>query len=490
LALDSIPDVASISINTPNLHYLPAMLLNQLGEKLDQDVFIPTSEPSGDIFCKVERDSDGNSPLKKRTSSFEPHLESIKSDIRSALINMKSNACPMAMRVAWHASGTYNKLNSTGGSDGATMRFEPEFSDGANAGLTMMIDMLKPVKDKNPQVSTADIWALAGACGIEFLGGPKIPFAFGRSDAHGAEKGCPAMVIPENGRLPDASQGAQHLRDVFYRQGFNDREIVALSGGHTLGRCHHVRSGYDGPWTDNPLGFDNSYFKNLMNLDWQLRQWSGKEQYEDVATKRLVMLPTDMALRTDPIFAAIAREYADSQDVFFKDFAIAFSKLLHNGCKIKPEALRPAAPVTPVAQPKSMQKACPKTASREKAGLEFREYAMHGSTERMKPWRALADVHEQESNSGRTALHKAAFWGHIETITYLLDDCKLNPNVQDFSGDTALHDAVRFGHAPLVEKLLKSGADKKIVNKDGKNAEALAAEYGKQAISTMLAKSR
>ncbi len=45
---------------------------------------------------------------------------------------------------------------------------------------------------------------------------------------------------PPNGRLPDASQGAQHLRDVFYRMGFNDQEIVALSGAHTLGRCHQV----------------------------------------------------------------------------------------------------------------------------------------------------------------------------------------------------------------------------------------------------------
>lgn len=27
---------------------------------------------------------------------------------------------------------------------------------------------------------------------------------------------------------------------------FNDQEIVALSGAHTLGRCHLARSGYDG----------------------------------------------------------------------------------------------------------------------------------------------------------------------------------------------------------------------------------------------------
>ncbi len=59
------------------------------------------------------------------------------------------------------------------------------------------------------------------------------------------------------GFLPDASQGADHLRKVFYRMGFNDKEIVALSGAHTLGRCHEVRSGFDGPWTHAPLRFDN-----------------------------------------------------------------------------------------------------------------------------------------------------------------------------------------------------------------------------------------
>lgn len=46
---------------------------------------------------------------------------------------------------------------------------------------------------------------------------------------------------------------------------------------------------------------------------------------------------------------------------------------------------------------------------------------------------------------------------------------------------------VRFGHAPLVKKLLASGADKTITNKAGKDAEALAIEYGKQDIAASLA---
>lgn len=48
-------------------------------------------------------------------------------------------------------------------------------------------------------------------------------------------------AVPAGGRLPAADKGnpmatAQGLRDVFYRMGFNDREIVALSGAHALGR--------------------------------------------------------------------------------------------------------------------------------------------------------------------------------------------------------------------------------------------------------------
>ena len=148
------------------------------------------------------------------------------------------------------------------------MRFEPEKSDDANKGLGIVRDLLEPIKKRHPEISYADLYVLGGAAAIEFLGGPKIDVKFGRSDATRASL-CPVL----NGRLPDASQGAKHLRDVFYRMGFNDRDIVALSGAHTLGRCHSVRSGFDGPWTNNPLRFDNNYFKVLMGLEWAPRDW-------------------------------------------------------------------------------------------------------------------------------------------------------------------------------------------------------------------------
>lgn len=393
-----------------------------------------------------------------------PNADALKSEIRAAVINRKANACPMVVRLAWHASGTYDQRDNSGGSNGATMRFDPEASDDANKGLHIVRDMLYLVKKNNPDVTYADLWTYAGCCAVEFMGGPSIPFSFGRTDAPNGSH-CPSL-----GRLPDGNLGAQHLRDVFYRMGFNDREIVCLSGAHTLGRCHQVRSGFDGPWTRHPLRFDNTYFKNLLNLEWKPREWDGPLQYEDVLTGELMMLPTDMALTTDAEFRKYAQMYAQDEKLFFEDFAATFAKLLSLGTKCHPK------------KPELK----PRLSEREYASHEFREAAMHGSLETVKRYAAQADVHGAEPTSGRTALHKAAFWGHIDTVRYLLEECGLSINAVDFNGDTALHDAVRFGHKGVVEYLLSRGTDITIKNRDGKDPLGLALQYEKREIMDML----
>lgn len=35
--------------------------------------------------------------------------------------------------------------------------------------------------------------------------------------------------------------GVSHLRDIFYRMGLSDKDIVALSGGHTLVMFLHLQ---------------------------------------------------------------------------------------------------------------------------------------------------------------------------------------------------------------------------------------------------------
>ena len=158
---------------------------------------------------------------------------------------------PMMVRLAWHCAGTYDVKSGTGGSDGATMRFKPESEHGGNAGLQHARALLEPVKRAHPNVSYADLYVYAGVLAVEACGGPTVGFRPGRSDALKATPPEQDKRFTPDGRLPGADAGdhgkektAQHIRDIFYRMGFNDQEIVALSGAHALGRCHTDRSGY------------------------------------------------------------------------------------------------------------------------------------------------------------------------------------------------------------------------------------------------------
>ncbi|RPD57600.1 cytochrome c peroxidase [Lentinus tigrinus ALCF2SS1-7] len=231
---------------------------------------------------------------------------------------------PVVVRLAWHSSGTYDKETNTGGSNYATMRFEPEATHGANAGLKVARDVLEPIKQEFPWISYGDLWTLAGVTAIQELGGPKIPWRPGRID------GFAAQCTPD-GRLPDASQGADHVRNIFYRMGFNDQEIVALIGAHALGRCHSDRSGFEGPWTFSPTSVTNEFYKLLLNEKWVWKKWNGPKQLEDKTTHSLMMLPTDYVLTQDKSFKKWVKAYADSEDLWFKDFSAAVSRLFELG---------------------------------------------------------------------------------------------------------------------------------------------------------------
>ncbi|CAL5220123.1 g2078 [Coccomyxa viridis] len=232
---------------------------------------------------------------------------------------------PILVRLAWHSSGSYDKASGTGGSNGATMRFPAEKGIDANKGLNIAQDLLEPIKKQFPWISYSDLWTLAGAVAIEELGGPHIKWRPGRKDVDDETK------CPPDGRLPDAAKGPPHLRDIFYRMGFNDQEIVALSGAHALGRCHRDRSGFEGPWNHSPTTFSTEYFRLLLEEKWIPRKWDGPKQYTDASTKELMMLPTDMALIWDKKFKPYVELYAKDQDRFFEDFSAAFSRLLELG---------------------------------------------------------------------------------------------------------------------------------------------------------------
>ena len=214
------------------------------------------------------------------------------SAVRKELLLMMDNPswddgslAPIFIRLAWHSSGTYDKETATGGSNGAGMRFATEAGDPENAGLATARAFLEPLKRRFPAVTYSDLWILAAYVGIEHTGGPVMEFTPGRADYDGEN----APKYPPNGRLPGAEKNCTegvdedgrpngwkqlcvHIRDeVFYRMGFNDREIVALlTGGHMYGRCHTTSSGYAGPWVEEPTKFSNEYAADMIGDEWRL----------------------------------------------------------------------------------------------------------------------------------------------------------------------------------------------------------------------------
>ncbi|KAI0049939.1 class II peroxidase, partial [Auriscalpium vulgare] len=231
---------------------------------------------------------------------------------------------PVLIRLAWHSSGTYDKNTGTGGSNYATMRFAPESLHGANAGLHVARGIMEEIKKEFPWITYGDLWTIGGVAAIQEMAGPKVPWRAGRID------GTFEQVTPD-GRLPDASQGQNHLRDIFYRMGFNDQEIVALSGAHALGRAHPDRSGFDGPWTFSPTTLSNDFFKLLLSEKWVWKKWSGPKQLSDKKTGTLMMLPTDYALVQDKAFKKWVQAYAADEELFFKDFSAVVARLFELG---------------------------------------------------------------------------------------------------------------------------------------------------------------
>lgn len=230
-------------------------------------------------------------------------IEKARRDLRALISN--KNCAPIMLRLAWHDAGTYDVNTKTGGPNGS-IRNEEELKHAANSGLKIAVDLCEPLKQRHPKITYADLYQLAGVVAVEVTGGPTIDFVPGRKDS---------KVSPNDGRLPDAKKGVQHLRDIFYRMGLSDKDIVALSGAHTLGRAHPERSGFAGAWTEEPLKFDNSYFVELLKGE----------------SEGLLKLPTDKALMEDPEFRKYVELYAKDEDAFFHDYAISHKKLSELG---------------------------------------------------------------------------------------------------------------------------------------------------------------
>ncbi|KAI8557203.1 hypothetical protein RHMOL_Rhmol05G0318100 [Rhododendron molle] len=181
-------------------------------------------------------------------------------------------------------------------------------------------------------VSCADILTVAARDATVTLGGPSWSVPLGRRDSTTAS----ASASAANSNLPSPASSLSALITAFSNKGFTDKEMVALSGSHTIGqsRCTvfrsrvynetnvdsqfatSVQSNCPSAGGDNnlspldvtsPTSFDNAYFKNLQS--------------------QKGLLHSDQKLFDGGSTNAQVNAYSTNSASFFTDFANAMVKM-------------------------------------------------------------------------------------------------------------------------------------------------------------------
>ncbi|KAM1038365.1 hypothetical protein ACFX13_033789 [Malus domestica] len=174
-----------------------------------------------------------------------------------------------------------------------TANFTGEKTAGANANSLRGFDVIDTIKSQLESlcpkvVSCADILTVAARDSIVALGGLTYTVPLGRRDS------TTASLSAANSNIPAPTLNLSALITAFSNKGFTAKELVALSGSHTIGqaRCTTFRtrlyneaninasfatslksscptSGGDNNLSPldvtSPTSFDNAYFSNLVS---------------------------------------------------------------------------------------------------------------------------------------------------------------------------------------------------------------------------------
>lgn len=172
---------------------------------------------------------------------------------------------------------------------------------------------------------------------------------------------------------PSPALSAHDIRAIFARMGMNDSETVALvGGGHSVGKAHGAcphggglppkerparpwqgtcgagkgpdafTSGFDLPWTEDPVQWDNGFFKVLLAHEpWVSEEGpGGKTQWKPSQGRPVArpvspggppeplgMLTSDVAFLHDPAYRELVEQFARDAPAFELAFAHAWYKL-------------------------------------------------------------------------------------------------------------------------------------------------------------------
>ncbi|MEC4724558.1 catalase/peroxidase HPI [Shewanella sp. D64] len=319
---------------------------------------------------------------------------------------------------------------------------------------------------------------------------------------------------------PDPLLAANDIRMSFGRMAMNDEEIVALiAGGHTFGKAHGaakpdkcvaaepaaagieeqglgwknkcdegsgadtISSGLEGAWTITPTQWTTNYLDNLFTFNWvKTKSPAGAIQWTpdtDTASKLVpdahdstkrhapIMFTTDIAIKEDPKFRAIAERFRKDPKEYELAFAKAWFKLNHRdlgprsrylGNEVPTEVLMWQDPIPEVNHKLVSQSDITKLKSEiMKSGLSIQDLVLTA-------WASASSYRGTDmrggANGARIGLSPQKDWQvnnpkQLAKVLKTLGKIKDNFNKKSKKVKISLADIIVLGGAAAIEKAVK-----------------------------------
>jgi len=264
---------------------------------------------------------------------------------------------PQLVKTAWAAASTYRDSDKRGGANGARIRLEPQRSWEVNEPeqLETVLETLEGIQAEfngsradDTRVSLADLIVLGGSAAVERAAAEagydvEVPFEPGRVDA--AEEQTDVESFEALKPKVDGFRnyfGGQYdgpaedlLVDEADLLNLTANEMTVLVGGMRALDANYQQSEL-GVLTDRPGTLTNDFFVNLLDMgtEWEPAEDSeGVYEGYDRETGELEWTATraDLIFGSNSRLRAIAEVYGsdDGEEKFVRDFADAWSKVMH-----------------------------------------------------------------------------------------------------------------------------------------------------------------
>ncbi|XP_057825247.2 cationic peroxidase 1-like [Cryptomeria japonica] len=255
-------------------------------------------------------------------------LSTVKTAVTAAVAKEKRMAASL-LRLHFHDCFVNGCDGSILLDDTSTVTGEKTAAPNANS--VKGYDVIDTIKSQleavcSGVVSCADIVTIAARDSVVLLGGPSWTVPLGRRDS------TSASLSGANSNLPSPSSDLSTLISAFQAQGLSTKDMIALSGAHTIGqaRCTNFRSR-----VFNDTNIDSAFATsvqancpsnggddNLSPLDLVTPTFFDNTYYKNLRSQK-GLLHSDQELFNGGSADALVTTYSTNPPTFFIDFAAA-----------------------------------------------------------------------------------------------------------------------------------------------------------------------